>query len=105
MVSNQKLFSVGSFDFRAQHLLVLGILVLTFSLSVIIRAGPLNFDTQLFEYDPFFNFRATEYLIENGYENYFTWHDEKAWYPFGRDVSDTSQVTLHFAAAFLYQVF
>ena len=29
MVSNQKLFSVGNFDFRLQHLLVIGILALS----------------------------------------------------------------------------
>jgi hypothetical protein len=32
------------------------------------------------EFDPFFNFRATEYIVENGFTEYFTWHDDKSWY-------------------------
>ena len=105
MVSRQKLFSIGNFDFRLQHLLVLGILVCSFSISTMMRTGPLAYDTQLFEYDPFFNYRATEYIINNGFQNYLEWHDEKSWHPFGRNVSETSQVTLHVTAAYLYQIF
>ncbi len=105
MVSNQKLFSVGNFDFRLQHLLVIGVLILSFSISFIIRSGPTNYATELFEYDPFFNVRATEYVIDNGFIEYLNWVDEKSWHPFGRDVSNTSQVTLHFTTAILYQIF
>ncbi len=105
MVSNQKLFSIGNFDFRLQHLLILGILACSFSISTLVRSGPLTYETELFEYDPFFNLRATEFIIENGYQNYFEWYDEKSWHPFGRNISETSQVTLHLTAAFLYQIF
>jgi len=59
----------------------------------------------LFEFDPFFNYRATEYILENGTDAYFNWIDEKSWHPFGRDVSETSQVTLHLTAASLYPIF
>ena len=105
MMSNQKLFSVGSFDFRLQHLLIIGILSLSFSISILTRGVPLTYGTELFEYDTFFNYRATEYLLENSYEEYLQWNDEKSWHPFGRNVSDTSQVALHVIAATLYQFF
>ncbi|MDC0063674.1 hypothetical protein OAJ67_01600 [Candidatus Nitrosopelagicus sp.] len=105
MVSNQKLFSVGNFDFRLQHLLVIGILALSVSISIIIRSTPATYGFELFEFDPFFNFRATEYILDNGTDAYFNWIDEKSWHPFGRNVSETSQVTLHLTAASLYQVF
>ena len=105
MVSNQKLFSVGNFDFRLQHLLVIGVLVLSVSIGVMIRSGPTTYGFELFEFDPFFNFRATEYILENGTDAYFNWIDEKSWYPFGRNVSETSQVTLHLTAASLYPIF
>jgi dolichyl-diphosphooligosaccharide---protein glycosyltransferase len=105
MVSNQKLFSVGTFDFRLQHLLVIGILVLSVSISVLIRSTPAMYGIELFEYDPFFNFRATEYLINNNLQDYLQWHDEKSWYPYGRNVSDTSQVTLHISTAIFYKFF
>ena len=105
MVSNQKLFSVGNFDFRLQHLLVIGVLALSVSISMMIRSAPTTYGFELFEFDPFFNYRATEYILENGYDAYFQWIDEKSWHPFGRNISETSQVTLHFTAASLYSIF
>ena len=105
MVSNQKLFSLGNFDFRLQHLLVIGVLILSVSISMSIRSTPASHGFELFEFDPFFNLRATEYLLDNGSDAYFDWIDEKSWYPFGRNVSETSQVTLHFTSAYMYQIF
>ena len=105
MLSNQKLFSVGTFDFRLQHLLVIGVLALSVSISMLIRSAPLIYGFELFEFDPFFNFRATEYILENGYDAYFQWIDEKSWHPFGRNVSENSQVTLHITASIFYQIF
>ena len=105
MLSNQKLFSVGTFDFRLQHLLVIGILILSVSISMLIRSTPLIYGFELFEFDPFFNFRATEYILENGYDAYFQWIDEKSWHPFGRDISENSQVSLHISTSIFYQLF
>ena len=105
MVSNLKLFTVGNFDFRLQHLLVIGVLALSVSISMTIRSTPATYGFELFEFDPFFNFRATEYILENGTDEYFNWIDEKSWHPFGRNVSETSQVTLHLTAASLYPIF
>ena len=105
MLSNQKLFTVGTFDFRLQHLLVIGVLALAVSISVLIRVTPLQYGLDLFEFDPFFNFRATDYLVQNGYDAYLNWEDEKTWHPFGRNVSDNSQVILHLTAAATHKLF
>ena len=105
MLSNQKLFTVGTFDFRLQHLLVIGVLALAVSISVLIRVTPLQYGLDLFEFDPFFNFRATDYLVQNGYDAYLNWQDEKTWHPFGRNVSDNSQVILHLTAAATHKLF
>ena len=105
MVSNQKLFSVGDFDFRLQHLLVIGVLILAVSIGMLIRSTPASYGLELFEFDPFFNYRATEYILDNGYDAYSEWIDEKTWHPFGRDVSQNSQVMLHTTASILYQLF
>tara|TARA_B100000029_G_scaffold49376_1_gene45032 strand:- start:320 stop:2677 length:2358 start_codon:yes stop_codon:yes gene_type:complete len=105
MISNQKLFSIGNFDFRLQHLLVIGILALSVSISMTIRSTPASYGFELFEFDPYFNYRATEYIIENGMDDYFNWIDTKSWHPFNRNVSQTSQVTLHLTTAHLYQIF
>jgi dolichyl-diphosphooligosaccharide--protein glycosyltransferase len=100
-----KLFTAGSFDVKLNHLVIIGVLVLAFSLSFLIRSQPADYGNELMEFDPFFNFRATEYIVENGFTEYFTWHDDKSWYPYGRNVSSNSQVMLHTTAAISYQIF
>jgi dolichyl-diphosphooligosaccharide---protein glycosyltransferase len=99
------LFQAGGFNFKINHLFVIGVLVLAFSVSFLIRSQPANYGFELNEFDPFFNFRATEYLVENGFSEYFEWNDDKSWYPIGRDISATSQVMLHSTAAVTYQIF
>jgi len=79
--------------------------VLCFSLTFIIRLQPLEYGFELAEFDPFFNYRATEFIVENGLPAYLEWHDDLSWHPYGRDVSATSQVMLHTTAATLYQIF
>ena len=66
---------------------------------------PADYGLELNEFDPFFNFRATKFIVDNGYFEYFNWHDDKSWYPDGRNVSATSQVMLHITTATLYQSF
>lgn len=101
----RSLFSVGTFDFRLYHLLIIGILILSFTTSFLIRSQGANYGFELNEFDPFFNFRATEFIVENGLDKYFDWHDDLSWYPEGRDVSATSQVMLHITTALTYQLF
>lgn len=105
MISNKKLFSIGSFEFSLHHLLIIGILSLSFSITAMIRSQPTGYGFQLNEFDPFFNYRATKFIVENGIPAYFQWHDDMSWYPFGRDVANTSQVMLHITAAVLYGAF
>jgi dolichyl-diphosphooligosaccharide--protein glycosyltransferase len=105
LISNKKLFSIGSFEFSLHHLLIIGILSLSFSITAMIRSQPTGYGFQLNEFDPFFNYRATKFIVENGIPAYFQWHDDMSWYPFGRDVANTSQVMLHITAAVLYGAF
>ena len=105
MSKNLILFTVGSFEFRLQHLLIIGILSLAFSMSMLIRSQGIPYGFELNEFDPFFNYRATEFIVSNGISEYFDWHDDRSWYPFGRNVSETSQVMLHVTTALLYQIF
>jgi dolichyl-diphosphooligosaccharide--protein glycosyltransferase len=103
--SQTKLFQAGSFSLKLNHLVIIGVLVLAFSLSFLIRSQPADYGYELMEFDPFFNFRATEYIVENGFIEYFTWNDDETWYPTGRNISSTSQVMLHTTAAITYQIF
>jgi dolichyl-diphosphooligosaccharide--protein glycosyltransferase len=83
----------------------LGILSISFSISAMLRSQALDYGFQLNEFDPYFNYRATQFIVENGLPAYFNWHDDMSWYPFGRDVASTSQVMLHVTAAVLYGAF
>jgi len=105
LFTQNRLFQIGNFSFNLNHLIVIGILILAFSTSFLIRTQPMNYGFELNEFDPFFNFRATEYIVDNGFIAYFQWNDDKTWYPYGRDVSATSQIMLHTTAAITYQIF
>lgn len=99
------LFTIGNFDFKLRHLLIIGILILSFTTSFLIRSQAADYGFELNEFDPFFNFRATEFIVENGISEYFDWRDNLSWYPEGRNVSATSQTMLHITAAGTYQIF
>ena len=88
--SQTQLFQVGSFNFKLNHIVIIGVLVLAFSISFLIRSQPADYGNELMEFDPFFNFRATEYIIENGFSEYFEWRDDKSWY-LPLDTSDLGQ--------------
>ncbi len=70
-----------------------------------VRSQAADYGFQLNEFDPFFNYRATQYLLDNGLDAYVHWHDTMSWYPAGRDVFDTAQVPLHVTDAVLYKIF
>lgn len=70
-----------------------------------VRSQAADYGFELNEFDPFFNYRATKFIVDNGLDAYFNWHDDMSWHPYGRDVSATSQVMLHITAAALYQAF
>ena len=105
MLANTKLVSIGNFDLKLNHLLIIGVLSLSFTVSFLLRAQPANYGFELNEFDPFFNYRATQYIVDNGIPAYFEWDDSLSWYPLGRDVSSSSQVTLHLTAAVTYWIF
>jgi len=105
MTKNLKLFTVGNFEFRLQHLLIIAVLSLSFSVSMLIRSQAADYGFELNEFDPFFNYRATEFIVDNGLTAYFDWNDDRSWYPYGRNISETSQVMLHVTSASLYSIF
>ena len=105
MKSDLVLFESDKFSLKLNHLIIIGVLILAFSTSMYIRSQPIEYGLELNEFDPFFNFRATEYIVENGFSEYFEWRDDKSWYPNGRNISHSSQFMLHTTAAISYQIF
>jgi dolichyl-diphosphooligosaccharide---protein glycosyltransferase len=99
------LFRAGSVEFQTRHLLVITVLALAFSSALIMRFYPSKYGYYLNEFDPYFDYRATKFIVDNGIDEYWQWHDTMSWYPEGRDVPGTSQTVLHITAAYLYQAF
>eukprot|EP00924_Labyrinthula_sp_SR-Ha-C_P005826 maker-scaffold_14-snap-gene-6.51-mRNA-1 protein AED:0.04 eAED:0.04 QI:0/0.33/0.42/1/0.66/0.57/7/762/737 len=57
------------------------------------------------EFDPWFNYRSTEYLAEHGWSAFFSWFDERSWYPLGRPVGTTIYPGMQIAAVGLWKAF
>lgn len=99
------ILTTGRFELRVRDLIVIGVLALAFTTAFIMRSYPSKYGFYLNEFDPYFDYRATKYIVDHGLNAYFKWHDTLSWYPEGRDVPATSQSGLHIVAAFLYKIF
>ncbi|KAH8023511.1 hypothetical protein HPB51_014760 [Rhipicephalus microplus] len=49
----------------------------------------IRFESIIHEFDPWFNYRSTHYMVKHGFYNFLNWFDERAWYPLGRIVGGT----------------
>eukprot|EP01087_Luapelamoeba_hula_P014258 TRINITY_DN4154_c0_g1_i1.p1 TRINITY_DN4154_c0_g1~~TRINITY_DN4154_c0_g1_i1.p1 ORF type:complete len:745 (+),score=118.79 TRINITY_DN4154_c0_g1_i1:102-2336(+) len=64
----------------------------------------LRFESVIHEFDPYFNFRSTKYLVFRGFYDFLNWFDEASWYPLGRIVGGTIYPGLMMTAAVIYWV-
>jgi len=55
------------------------------------------------EFDPWFNYRATEYLAEHGWKKFFHWYDYMSWYPLGRPVGTTIYPGMQFTSVWIWE--
>lgn len=56
------------------------------------------------EFDPWFNYRATEYLGQHGIWEFFHWYDYKVWYPIGRPVGTTIYPGMQLSSVAIWRV-
>ncbi|XP_075261195.1 dolichyl-diphosphooligosaccharide--protein glycosyltransferase subunit STT3B-like [Convolutriloba macropyga] len=74
----------------AERLLVVVILAICCIEGFISRLfAVIRFESIIHEFDPWFNYRATSQLVENGWYQFLNWFDDRAWYPLGRIVGGT----------------
>jgi dolichyl-diphosphooligosaccharide--protein glycosyltransferase len=93
--------------------------VLTFSAlllilftAFVIRVLPIKWEIQagsmhLSEFDPYFQFRFTEYVVNNGFISWNwpqPWMDMQRWYPWGMNVATQGYPALPFTTAFFYDI-
>jgi len=64
----------------------------------------LRFESVIHEFDPYFNFRSTKYLVYEGVYEFLNWFDAQSWYPLGRIVGGTIYPGLMVTAAMVYWV-
>ena len=54
------------------------------------------------EFDPYFNYRTTKYLADEGFYDFHNWFDDRAWYPLGRIIGGTIYPGLMITSATIY---
>jgi len=62
-----------------------------------------EFGKVIHEFDPWFNFRATQYLSKMGWYEFFHWFDHMSWYPLGRPVGTTIYPGLQITAVAIHR--
>lgn len=64
----------------------------------------LRFESVIHEFDPYFNYRTTQFLSDNGFYAFHNWFDDRAWYPLGRIIGGTIYPGLMVTSAAIYYV-
>lgn len=62
----------------------------------------LRFESVIHEFDPYFNYRTTRFLAEEGFYKFHNWFDDRAWYPLGRIIGGTIYPGLMVTSASVY---
>jgi len=69
-----------------------------------IRLYPIKeFGMIIHEFDPWFNYRAAEYLAANGLDKFFKWYDYESWYPLGRPIGTTIYPGMQITAVAIWE--
>eukprot|EP00933_Yihiella_yeosuensis_P044935 TRINITY_DN40230_c0_g1_i1.p1 TRINITY_DN40230_c0_g1~~TRINITY_DN40230_c0_g1_i1.p1 ORF type:complete len:882 (-),score=156.38 TRINITY_DN40230_c0_g1_i1:129-2774(-) len=69
-----------------------------------IRMYPItDYGMIIHEFDPWFNYRATEYLAEHGLHKFLRWYDYESWYPIGRPVGTTIYPGMQMTAVAIWE--
>lgn len=90
---------------KQETLLKISILSLAAILSFATRLfSVLRFESVIHEFDPYFNYRTTRFLAEEGFYKFHNWFDDRAWYPLGRIIGGTIYPGLMVTSAILYHL-
>ncbi|GLC40329.1 hypothetical protein PLESTB_000628800 [Pleodorina starrii] len=91
---------------KSQELLIRSTtLILIYLLAFCIRLfSVLRYESVIHEFDPYFNYRSTIKLVQEGFYEFWNWFDAESWHPLGRVVGGTVYPGLMFTAAILYKI-
>ncbi|KAK8595573.1 hypothetical protein V6N13_000280 [Hibiscus sabdariffa] len=65
-------------------LLLIGVMAFSIRLFSVIK-----YESVIHEFDPYFNYRVTQFLAKNGIYEFWNWFDDRTWYPLGRVIGGT----------------
>ncbi|XP_043707600.1 dolichyl-diphosphooligosaccharide--protein glycosyltransferase subunit STT3A-like [Telopea speciosissima] len=65
-------------------LLLIGVLAFSIRLFSVIK-----YESVIHEFDPYFNYRVTQFLTKKGIYEFWNWFDDRTWYPLGRVIGGT----------------
>jgi dolichyl-diphosphooligosaccharide--protein glycosyltransferase len=81
----------------------LAVLALISLLAFLIRIfSVIRYESVIHEFDPWFNYRVTQYLTSEGAYAFWNWYDPESWYPLGRIIGGTTYPGLMFTSAILH---
>lgn len=90
---------------KQDTLLKMAVLSLAAILSFSCRLfSVLRFESVIHEFDPYFNYRTTKFLAEEGFYSFHNWFDDRAWYPLGRIIGGTIYPGLMVTSASIYHM-
>ncbi|CAN6993299.1 unnamed protein product [Brassica oleracea var. botrytis] len=64
----------------------------------------IKYESVIHEFDPYFNYRVTQFLSKNGIYEFWNWFDDRTWYPLGRVIGGTVYPGLTLTAGTIWWV-
>jgi len=94
----------ASVNVKADNILFFMALSLVVIVAIMIRLTPIIRGPLLIKaFDPWIQYYNAKYISEHSLYEYFTWHDEKSWYPEGKDRA-TLRPGLPFTAVIIFYI-
>ncbi|ESZ98634.1 oligosaccharyl transferase stt3 subunit [Sclerotinia borealis F-4128] len=103
VAKTQEPFFQGSTGKNSRGVLRIVILCLIAATAIASRLfSVIRFESIIHEFDPWFNFRATKYLVSNGFYDFWDWFDDRTWHPLGRVTGGTLYPGLMVTSGVIY---
>jgi dolichyl-diphosphooligosaccharide--protein glycosyltransferase len=81
------------------------ILIMISLLAFLVRVfSVIRYESIIHEFDPWFNYRTTQYLVKEGIYSLWNWFDSESWYPLGRSVGGTVYPGLMGTSSLIYHI-
>lgn len=77
---------IGGSEYVFAALILLCICILAFFCRLF---SVVRYESVIHEFDPWFNYRTTRYLVQEGIYQFHNWFDDMSWYPLGRFIGGT----------------